>query len=211
MAGAIASAVASSIKHKPDEAWLRRGQNIARRVSRQQWEIGDWLVEGTKKWERKAYDAAERIFQNYNRATLRNLAYVARAVETSQRSDVLSWSHHEAVAAMKPAEQKELLAYAAEKRLSFATFHRHLRALEQQREDAELAAWQEREEREEKKRLESESKEDKQARLQREHEFEQREEQFRRRIAEQKRIAERRPELAKEIVRAGKRVLACWH
>jgi hypothetical protein len=40
MSTSIASAVASSIKRKPDDAWLRRGQDIARRVSHQQWEIG---------------------------------------------------------------------------------------------------------------------------------------------------------------------------
>ena len=132
----------SSRKSKPDSAWLDRGQAIARTVSRQQWEIGDWLVDGAKKWERKAYDAAERISPEYSRATLRNLAYVARAVETSRRSDVLSWSHHEAVAALKPAEQKELLAHAAEKHLSFAAFlRRHLNALEQQRLDAKDAEW----------------------------------------------------------------------
>src|SRR5437879_12639030 len=107
MSAKTASAIASSLKQKPDDAWLRRGQDIARRLSHQQWEIGDWLVEGCKKWERKAYDAAERILPEYRRETWRNLAYVARALETSRRSDVLSGSQHDADAALKPATEQE--------------------------------------------------------------------------------------------------------
>jgi hypothetical protein len=193
-------------KSKPDTAWLQHGQAIARNLSRQQWEIGDWLVEGCKKWERKAYGAAERIFPEYTRTTLRNLAYVARAVETSRRSDVLSWSHHEAVAAMKPDKQRELLAYAAEKRLSFAAFRRHLNALEQQRLDAEDAEWIRKLEAEERPKIESE--EEKQARLERERQFDERERQFAERRQRMEEENRRRPELAKEIVHAGKRALA---
>ncbi len=158
------SAIASSYKRKPDDAWLRRGEDIARSLSRHQWEIGDWLIEGSKKWERKAYDAAERIFPEYRRETLRNFAYVARAIETSRRSDVLSWSHHEAVAALKPDQQQELLNYATQKHLSFAAFRRHLNALEDRRIAKEIAEQEKREEKEWQREIESMSEEEKQTR-----------------------------------------------
>lgn len=115
-------------ERKVDQDWIHRGQRIADKLSRQQWEIGDWLAEGCDKWERKAYAAAERIFPDYARTSLRNFVYVARVFpnrppfeenETSRRMDV-SWSHHQLIAGFKPDERKELLDYAAKKRLSLA-------------------------------------------------------------------------------------------
>ena len=44
--------------------------------------------------------------------TIRNLASVARKIETSRRREVLSWDHHAAVASLASATGDELLARA---------------------------------------------------------------------------------------------------
>jgi hypothetical protein len=200
---------------KPDPVWLDRGRKLARTHSRQHWELGDWLVEGTKKWERRAYDAAERLFPDYDRKTLVNLAYVARALPTSRRRDSLSWSHHEAVAGMNETEQQQLLDHAASKNLSCAGFRRHLRALEDKELEREYAKWEAREDEKERKRLASETEEQKQARLNREQENQRRLEEsqraaesFRQQRIKKEGLNRCRQGLAPQIIQAGRRELA---
>lgn len=115
----------------PDQDWLTRGRELAsedakfqREIKARQFAIGDWLAEGVEKWERKAYKEAAAIFPNYTLETLRNFASVARAVESSLRNDVLSFSHHAAVMRFEgePEIQTELLAEAAEMELPLRTF-----------------------------------------------------------------------------------------
>jgi hypothetical protein len=110
------------------QKWIKQGLRLADGDSDRRFKIGDWMTEGEEKWSRKAYTDASAIFTNYDRATLRNLANVARSVKTSLRNDVLSWSHHAAVArfAKAPETQKELLAYAARLNLPLRNFRRHI-------------------------------------------------------------------------------------
>jgi hypothetical protein len=118
-----------------EQEWLICGRELAQAdalaqtdATARQFAIGDWLIEGEEKRSRKAYDDAAGIFTNYKRVTLRNLANVARSVQTSLRNDVLSWSYHAAVArfAKAPETQKKLLAYAAEKSVSVSAFRKHI-------------------------------------------------------------------------------------
>jgi hypothetical protein len=106
--------------------WVDRGKKLAAADSNRRFEIGDWLTEGVEKWNRETYDEAAEIFSHYTRETLRNFASVARAVETSRRNDLLSWSHHAAVAKFGPEKQTALLAHGAEKGLSVAAFRDYI-------------------------------------------------------------------------------------
>ena len=106
------------------QEWMRRGAELGRQdatfqkgMAARQFQIGDWLVEGTEKWQHVYKDAAE-LFPHYTVATLRNFAHVARAVKISSRDDILSWAHHVAVAHM-PSEFQELYLHRAkEEKLS---------------------------------------------------------------------------------------------
>jgi len=57
---------------------------------------------------------------DYEHGSLRNMVYVAEAVETSLRNDNLSWHHHKAVAPLAPEEQREMLDRAEAEGLSVA-------------------------------------------------------------------------------------------
>lgn len=130
------STIDASLEDKADlfrEEWQKRGRELAADDSNRRFMIGDWIAEGAAKWDHTVYIMAGAIFPNMQKATLRNLAFVARAVPTSLRNDVLSWSHHTAVAAFadQPDIQKELLDYAADAILSdegmtVAEFRRHI-------------------------------------------------------------------------------------
>jgi hypothetical protein len=108
--------VAASRAHS---AWIKEGRSLAIAAKRQQFEIGDWLVVGEEKWQRKAYNEAVTIFTGHNRATLRNLAHVARKVPSSLRNyENLSWNHYAAVARFKPEYQRECLESASKQKWS---------------------------------------------------------------------------------------------
>jgi hypothetical protein len=96
------------------EVWRGRGQELAKTDTNRQFEIGDWLHAGYTRWQRKAYSEALTIFKGYNRASLRNLASVAKQVPTSLRNDNLSWNHHVSVAKFSenPDYQKKWLEAA---------------------------------------------------------------------------------------------------
>ena len=53
-----------------------------------------------------------------NAYSVKNFGWVAKHVETSRRRDVLTFGHHEAVAALPAAQQKHWLERAARERLS---------------------------------------------------------------------------------------------
>lgn len=80
------------------------------------WALGDALNYGEARFGNKYTAAMDATGISVER--LRNYAWIARKVELSLRNDKLSWSHHMEVADLPPAEQKEWLAYAVEKKLS---------------------------------------------------------------------------------------------
>jgi hypothetical protein len=95
------------------EEWRGRGRELASKDTNRQFEIGDWILAGEERFQKKAYKEASIIFKGYNRASLRNLASVARQVPTSLRNDNLSWNHHLVVAKFKPEYQKKWLDLAS--------------------------------------------------------------------------------------------------
>jgi hypothetical protein len=73
--------------------------------------IGDWLRYGEARYGEKYAQAIETTDFAYQ--TLRNAVWVCEHVEMSRRRDNLSFGHHDAIAALDPGQQDELLERAA--------------------------------------------------------------------------------------------------
>lgn len=65
----------------------------------------------------QVYDELEEI-TGYSRNTIKNSTWVSKNVESSLRSDDLSFHHHKEVAPLPPEEQKHFLQKASEENLS---------------------------------------------------------------------------------------------
>jgi hypothetical protein len=118
------------------DKWLQTGRELAQAESdrqrtdtARQFTIGDWLIAGEQHWQKKAYKEAQSVFKDHTRATLRNLAYVAKQFPASLRNDNLSWNHHYVVAKLGPEQQKQWLNSAAANTWSSKQLRRELRAL----------------------------------------------------------------------------------
>jgi len=96
------------------DGWLEEGNRLAERHSRLQWEVGDWWSRGEHAYGERAKLAVELFAGRYSYASLRELGRVARAIEPSRRLDGVSWSHHQVVASLQPADQDRWLKGAEE-------------------------------------------------------------------------------------------------
>lgn len=87
--------------------------------------IGDAIMQGEKLYGEKAHQAIEQM----NLSVDARLEYVrvASKVPRSVRRADLSWSHHRAVAALEPPEQKRWLKEAATRDLSHHALRQELR------------------------------------------------------------------------------------
>ncbi len=110
--------------------WAEAGRFLGTMARSGQWGLGDWIRYGEARFGER-YSKAARI-TGYDVQTLRNMVYVASRFEISRRRDSLSWSHHEAVAALGPSEQDVWLATAQERRLSVTDLRTELRSTRRQ-------------------------------------------------------------------------------
>ncbi len=117
--------------------WVRIGQRLGAMTRCSQWWLGDWIRYGTARWGEK-YSEAARV-TGYDVQTLRNIAYVAGRVEVSRRRENLSWSHHETLASLKPAEQDHWLDEASKHRWSVSDLRMMLRAARKWDKDLDRA------------------------------------------------------------------------
>lgn len=78
--------------------------------------IGDAILLGEKLYGEDAYQAIEAL--NLSETARREYVRVSQRVPRSTRRKDLSWSHHRAVAALPPPEQKRWLREASERDLS---------------------------------------------------------------------------------------------
>ena len=78
--------------------------------------IGDAIIQGEALYGHSAFQAFERF--QLSEEAMREYVRVAQRVPRSRRRKGLSWSHHRAVAALDPPEQKEWLARAVNDSLS---------------------------------------------------------------------------------------------
>lgn len=95
------------------ELWEAAGHEIARYQKGLMWLIGDWLNAGDREGyvERGKLDqACERFGIEYQTAA--DAAWVATRFESSDRSELLTWTHHRVVA--NHPQAGELLEWAAE-------------------------------------------------------------------------------------------------
>lgn len=91
-------------------AWLDIGRRLFKLVDASGWWVGDWLFHGQWQYGKKYLEAGEAT--GFDVGSLRNMSYVAGRFDLSRRRDNLSFSHHEAVASLKPAEADDLLEQA---------------------------------------------------------------------------------------------------
>ena len=82
--------------------------------------LGDWINYGQARFGEKYQQAILRTGLDYG--TLRNAAYTARRIDLSDRSDKLSYKHHELVAPLPRFAQQELLREAERRSLSRREF-----------------------------------------------------------------------------------------
>ena len=78
--------------------------------------IGDAIILGEKLYKEQAYQAFELL--NISERGRQEYVRVSERVARSTRRKELSWSHHRAVAALPPPEQKRWLREASEGNLS---------------------------------------------------------------------------------------------
>jgi len=92
------------------EQWHAAGAQLQKMGRAWQFWCGDWLNYGEARYGEKYAQAIETT--DFARQTLLNVASIAKRVPPERRRESLSFSHHEAVASLKPAEQDRWLSEA---------------------------------------------------------------------------------------------------
>lgn len=89
------------------DEWDRLGKLLRRAETGIQWWLGDWMAYGEKKFgdnkSAQAVDAHEQTGINVD--TLRYYQHVSEKIEPVRRLTTLSWSHHQAICGLAPADQ----------------------------------------------------------------------------------------------------------
>jgi hypothetical protein len=98
------------------DVWLEVGDRLKLIDQASRWWWGDWLNYRGGEWGSKYTEALETSGGDYG--DLRNMKYVAGAIELSRRRDNLSWSHHQEVAALDPHDQDAWLDRAESEHLT---------------------------------------------------------------------------------------------
>jgi hypothetical protein len=103
------------------ERWLEVGQTLQQMERSVKWWLGDWWNYGVRCYGEMASQASKDHVEDatgYAYHTIENAGAVARKFENSRRRENLSWSHHDAVASLPPADADALLDRAAEANLN---------------------------------------------------------------------------------------------
>lgn len=106
--------------------WAAAGRRIGAVGRCIQWLLGDWIAYGNAKFGER-YARVAKI-TGYDTQTLMNMVYVASRFSVSRRREMLSWSHHETLAALDSKEQDHWLDKAATHRWSVADLRMMVRA-----------------------------------------------------------------------------------
>src|SRR5260370_2413896 len=111
--GIIGGAVRLGLPADLDHArWCEIGANLCHLEHALAWWVGDWWAFGEHHRGARRELTTHLGWQGPAYQTCANAAAVCRAFEISRRREVLSFSHHAAVAALAPAEQDGLLDQA---------------------------------------------------------------------------------------------------
>jgi hypothetical protein len=104
--------------------WVKAGRQLAQISHCVAWALGDWLIYGQVRYGSRYRSALAATQLDYQ--TLRNYAWVARAVPPSRRRDTLSFQHHAEVASLSEAEQDLWLSRAEREHWSRNRLRREL-------------------------------------------------------------------------------------
>jgi len=114
--GIIVRAIRLALPADLDQArWCEIGTNLGCFERAVAWWVGDWWVFGEHRYGARRELTEQPGWQGPAYQTCANAATVCRAFEFSRRRETLSFSHHEAVAALTPVEQDRLLDEAERK------------------------------------------------------------------------------------------------
>lgn len=118
--------------------WSQAGQRLGVMNRCSPWWLGDWIRYGNTRFGEK-YSLAAKI-THYDPQTLMNMVYVASHFdEISRRREILSWSHHEAVASLDPEIQDRWLDEAAKHKMSVADLRHELRSQKNDHKDEDAS------------------------------------------------------------------------
>ncbi len=106
------------------EEWARVGGQLQRMGRAWQWWIGDWILHGAEHYAETYAQAIDTTGLEVQ--TLMNIASVSRRIPVSRRREQLSWSHHEAVACLRPDERDEWLQRAITEGMTVARLRARL-------------------------------------------------------------------------------------
>jgi len=114
--GIIVGAVRLALPADLDQArWCEIGTDLGRLERAVAWWVGDWWAFGEHRYGARRELTEQPGWQGPAYQTCANAAAVCRAFEFSRRRETLSFSHHEAVAALAAAEQDRFLDEAERK------------------------------------------------------------------------------------------------
>jgi len=95
-----------------ETAWRDICKVLGRIASSQQWWVGDWWAFGQHRYGARSAVVDAEDWQGPALQTCMNAAWGSRRIETSRRPEVLSFAHHEVVAALAPSEADAMLDWA---------------------------------------------------------------------------------------------------
>lgn len=96
------------------DEWLGVGRKLMLADKAVQWAIGDWWIYGDHAYGERASAAIDPASGENRLQRYMDYGFVARAIETSRRREVLSWSAHREVAGLEPKIQDAILDRAVE-------------------------------------------------------------------------------------------------
>jgi hypothetical protein len=102
----------AGVQHPTYNEWAAFGDTLRHIQSALQLAVGDWLLYGEYRWHDEIEQAIEWTQRKVK--TARNWRAVCKAVPASRRREPLTYSHYEAVAALKPYQQDIVLGQAVE-------------------------------------------------------------------------------------------------
>lgn len=121
----------------PFEEWEAIGKTLLHVEQSVQWAIGDWLNYGERTYGEAYAQAVEATGYSYQ--TLRDSAWVAGAINLSDRSDNLPWTHHRILAAIPDeSDRRELIRTAADNGATVAELRRAVNVYKREKAVAAL-------------------------------------------------------------------------
>ena len=123
--GALATKTSLKLSEQTTiEQWAETGNMLYQAGQKMSWWLADWAAFGERKYgQLKEFCELNGI----NYSTISNAATTAKSVESSRRRELLSFSHHVEVSALKPKDQSRFLKMAEAEKLSVSELRKRIR------------------------------------------------------------------------------------